>query len=314
MDALKRLEQNGYVFTAEGDRLTYRYESPNGQPMSAAPQAVQEVVGEWAAPLLAEVRDDRAAVLKQLRARLEWASVWDDWCAASEMHRRNPLLDDEASMLADLRFINRLNELAIDARWPFYNGGPVDQGEAGWLRLGTQVMREALGYALSDGPGTTAEPDRGGSLVPCYLPEANVTVNSSQAKESDTMGIKIEQTKFEVLPTGEYRARIVDISQVEGRFGPQLQLKMAVSDGPHSETEFLSWCNPVFSPKSRLFQWVEAALAVPVPPDYDLDTDDLLGREVLATVIVKQATDGAEVNRVEQVRAVRGAARRAAAR
>ena len=43
--------------------------------------------------------------------------------------------------------------------------------------------------------------------------------------------------------------------------------------------------NRVFSPKSKLYQWVEAALSVPVPPDYDLDTDDLLDREVTGYVL-----------------------------
>jgi len=32
----------------------------------------------------------------------------------------------------------------------------------------------------------------------------------------------------------------------------------------------------VFSPKSRLYQWAAAALAVPIPKDYTFDSDNLL--------------------------------------
>ena len=306
IDTLKRLEESGYVFGIDGDRLTYRYEPRGDRPMSEAPRATQEVVAEWAAPLLAEVRREREALVRVLRARLEWESVWDDWCAASVAHRENPLLTDpEALETADLRFINRLNELAIDARWPFYNGGPVDQGAEGWLRQGTELMREALGYALGDGPGTVAAPDLGGPIVPCYVPAANVTLNQSQEKESDTMGIKIAQTTFEVFPVGEYRVKIMDISEAEGRFGPQVQLRLQICDGPHRGAELLSWCSRVFSPKSKLYQWTEAALGVPIPRDYAFDSDNRLGREVVATVMVRELEGGGEANRVERVRAAR---------
>ncbi len=49
---------------------------------------------------------------------------------------------------------------------------------------------------------------------------------------------------------------------------------------------------------------------MPVPADYDLDTDDLVGREVMAYVIVKELVGGGEVNRVERVRAAKVAGRK----
>ena len=51
-----------------------------------------------------------------------------------------------------------------------------------------------------------------------------------------------------------------------------------------------------------------------LPPEYDLDTDELLGREVMGYVIVKQVGDGVAVNRVERVRAARGVGRRVGGR
>ena len=311
MDALQRLEQSGYRFDVDGERLTYRYEPPTGRPMSEEPVKVQEVVSEWAAPLLAELGRNREAVVRRLRARLEWESVWDDWCAATQVHKENPVLDAEACVMADLRFSNRLNELAIAARFPFYNGGQVDLGVAGWLRFGTEFMREALQLAMRDDAGNPPAPDNGGPLVPCYMPEVSVSLSNRENKESDTMGILIQQTTFEVLPVGEYRVRIADISEVEGRFGAQLQFKVEVSDGPHAGSEFPVWCSKVFSPKSKLYQWVEAALAVPIPKEFTLNTDNLIGREVLATVLVKELEGGGEANRVERVRPVKAIQRQA---
>jgi hypothetical protein len=305
MEALQELEVGGYVFDVkDDDRLTYRHAPREGWPLSEQPPEIQEIVGEWAAPLLAEIQSKRAAVIQVLRARLEWESVWDDWCAAAKMQQEELLLDRDECQMANLRYMRRLNELSIAAKWPFYNGGPVDQGEQGWMLYGTQLMREALDVALGDGR-TKAEPDRGGPLMPCYEPQVTVSLENSQNKENKAMGIRIEQTKFEVLPVGEYRVKILDVSEAEGKFGPQLQFKVQVSDGPHAGAELLSWCSRTFSPKSKLYQWVESALAVPIPKEYTLDTDTLIGREALATVMVRELDGGGEANRVERVRAVR---------
>ncbi len=47
---------------------------------------------------------------------------------------------------------------------------------------------------------------------------------------------------------------------------------------------------PKFSPQvSRLYEWVEAAMAMPVPKSYTFDSDHLIGREVIATLVVRGA-------------------------
>ena len=79
------------------------------------------------------------------------------------------------------------------------------------------------------------------------------------------MGIRIEQTTCDAIPTGDYRAVITGIEAVEGKFGPQLQIKCEISAGPHAANTFLCWVSTRFSPRSRLYEWVEAALAMPVP-------------------------------------------------
>jgi hypothetical protein len=117
------------------------------------------------------------------------------------------------------------------------------------------------------------------------------------------MGIKIEQTTFDAVPTGDYKAVITAIEQVEGKFGPQLQIKSEIHHGPYAGNTFLCWVSPKFSPKSRLYEWVEAALGMAVPKTYTFDSDHLIGREVVATLVVRELDGGGEVNRVDRVRA-----------
>lgn len=171
----------------------------------------------------------------------------------------------------DITYRRRLMELAIAGQLPCYDGGQVDLGPEGWK---------------------------------------SVTEREIQAwieKENGKMGIQIEQSTFEAVPTGEYRARITEIEQVEGKFGPQLQLKCEIAEGDHAGTTFFSWCSPKFGPKSKLYGWTEAAFAAAIPKDYTFDSDHLIGREVVVTLVVRELDGGGEVNRVDSVRAVRKA-------
>ena len=118
------------------------------------------------------------------------------------------------------------------------------------------------------------------------------------------MGIRIEQTTCEAIPTGEYQAVITEIEAVEGKFGPQLQIKCEINAGPQAANTFLCWVSTRFSPRSRLYEWVEAALATRVPRTYTFDSDHLIGREVIVTLVVRELDGGGEVNRVDRVRAV----------
>ena len=287
MDAMKRLEQAGFKFGLGDNRVAVYHFDPNdgGPPMGERPRAVQQVVYERYAADLAEVQARPDAVKAVIMARSEWGATYEDykgWLAGRDVTR----LDDE-EVIQEYAYRVRLASLSEDARWPYYDGGQEDQGPQMWRLLAERLQVE---YA--------AERRRRGAAT-------SETEPTSDDKEKQTMGIKIEQTKFVVLPEGEYRLRIVEIAEAEGKFHDQLQVKLEVASGPHAGATFYSWMNRVFSPKSKLYQWVEAALAVPVPPDYDLDTDDLLDREVTGYVIVKPLDGGGEVNRVERVRAAR---------
>ena len=287
MDAMKRLEQAGFKFGLGDNRVAVYHFDPNdgGPPMGERPRAVQQVVYERYAADLAEVQARPDEVKAVIMARSEWGATYEDykgWLAGRDVTR----LDDE-EVIQEYAYRVRLASLSEDARWPYYDGGQEDQGPQMWRLLAERLRQE---YA--------AERRRRGAAT-------SETEPTSDDKEKQTMGIKIEQTKFVVLPEGEYKLRIVEIAEAEGKFHDQLQVKLEVANGPHAGATFYSWMNRVFSPKSKLYQWVEAALAVPVPPDYDLDTDDLLDREVTGYVIVKPLDGGGEVNRVERVRAAR---------
>lgn len=237
---------------------------------NAAPGGVPP---QWAARALAELRREREEAVAVLRAREAWLAVHDEWATAG---------DDPARDAATLR---RLEALAVAAEWPCYDGGPVDLGPAGWRRVTERMIEDIYRVAAT---GEPAGP--------------KLTVD----KEIDNMGIRIEQTVNEAVPTGEYRAIISEISPDEGKFGPQLRIKCEINAGPFAGTAFLSWVSVRFSPRSRLYEWVEAALASPVPRTYTFDSDHLLGREVLATLVVRALEGGGEVNRVDRVRAVSG--------
>lgn len=84
----------------------------------------------------------------------------------------------------DASYLSRLAELAIAGQLPCYEDGETDAGPPGWRRLAK----------TSD-------------------------VVESTKKEAIDMGIRIEQTSYEAVPTGDYRAKIVEIVEQEGSSG-----------------------------------------------------------------------------------------------
>ena len=312
MDALKRLERAGWHFAPDAERVVYVYE-PGGVPMAERPAAVQQVVYESYAADLAEVRARADEVFDILNARWEWETTFENhelWLASK------PDFDEGGPMICELEFQARLAWLSEAAHWPYYDGGPVDKGPGGWrllaeaLRLEYDVLRQrrqAAAVAAGE-PADDADDDDAIVLMGNEQPFENQTSD----KESEAMGIKVPQTKHEVLEQGEYLLRITLVEQTAGKFSDQLQFWVEVADGPHKGLTFISWTNIVFSPKSKLYQWVQAARGgEAIPADYTLDTDDLIGREVVGYVILKELADGAQVNRVERVRAPRAVVARA---
>lgn len=116
------------------------------------------------------------------------------------------------------------------------------------------------------------------------------------------MPIVIEQEQYTVFPTGDYKARITEIDEDEGLYGPQVKFEFTISGGEFDGESLLGWCSAKFSAKSKLYQWTRAAFGADIPEDYPFNSDDLLNRKVALTVIIMQKDDGSEFNRIEGVR------------
>ena len=96
----------------------------------------------------------------------------------------------------------RLASLSEDARWPYYDGGQEDQGPQMWRLLAERLQVE---YAAERSRRLLAETLRVEDAAERRQrlgAEMTKTEPTSDDKEKQTMGIKIEQTKFVVLPEG----------------------------------------------------------------------------------------------------------------
>lgn len=115
------------------------------------------------------------------------------------------------------------------------------------------------------------------------------------------MSIKIPQTTFEAVPTGEYHARIDSIADETGQYGDQLKFKFALIDEFEGRA-LTGYTTQIFSQNSKLYAWNKAALGGgPIPPNSPFDSDDLIGKEVVLVVVRKQGDNG-YFNRIEDVK------------
>lgn len=115
------------------------------------------------------------------------------------------------------------------------------------------------------------------------------------------MGIQVIRTKSEPLPAGAYTATIEAIEQAEGQYGPQLKARFLIEDDEFAGKTLTGWASLTFSPKSKLFSWVKAAVfnGREVPDTYGtFDTDHLLGRRVILNVEQAKGSDGAIYNKI----------------
>jgi hypothetical protein len=118
----------------------------------------------------------------------------------------------------------------------------------------------------------------------------------------------IAQTKYELLPVGEYGALVESVEPVPGQYGNQLKVRFAIrAPVDYAGHVLIGWCSATFSPKSKLYNWTQAIAfdGGVIPEDYDLDTSHLLARPCRLTVITKQGSDGTEINKIEAIKPYR---------
>ena len=117
------------------------------------------------------------------------------------------------------------------------------------------------------------------------------------------MTIRITQTRYEPVPTGEYQAVVADITEETGLYGPQLKFVFSIVAPEHyNGRTLLGWCTAKFSPKSKLYAWTRAALGGrDISPDMDFDSDQVINQPVVLAVVVKEGDKG-PVNQIFDVK------------
>jgi len=119
------------------------------------------------------------------------------------------------------------------------------------------------------------------------------------------MGVKIRQTVVRTYPVGEYLAQVSEIVEKDGTFGPQLQIAFKLTQMDADASPVLGWCSQTFSNKSKLYAWTKAIFGGgPIAKGYDFDSDDLLNKKVLITLVVRTREDGMEFNRIDSMRGI----------
>ena len=119
------------------------------------------------------------------------------------------------------------------------------------------------------------------------------------------MGVKIPQTFVRTYPVGEYVAKIAKVVPKAGDYGPQLQIGFKLIQMDDDASPVLGWCSQTFSNKSKLFAWTKAAFGGgDIPREYTFDSDDLIGKKVLITLVIRDREDGTPFNRIDSLRAI----------
>ena len=113
--------------------------------------------------------------------------------------------------------------------------------------------------------------------------------------------VTIEQTYYEPIPTGKYPAKIKEIVEADGQFGPQLKFTFELQPDEDGENRELSgWTSQKFSNKSKLYKWTKAVFGGnPVDRSYTFKSEDLIGGMVLLTVVERESEDGEIYSKVD---------------
>ncbi len=105
---------------------------------------------------------------------------------------------------------------------------------------------------------------------------------------------------IEVIPGGEYPARITKIEETKGTYGDQLKWTFDLKPINGKEHSLLGWCSATFSNKSNLYKWTCATLDVPgMAAGETLDPRDLIGKQVILSVIRDTNDKGEPFNKVK---------------
>lgn len=103
----------------------------------------------------------------------------------------------------------------------------------------------------------------------------------------------------EALATGDYKICVVNTEMEDGQFGPQVKFTFDVKDS--GGRQLLGWASMTGSTNGKLFKWAKA-FGMDVEPGDALDTDDMIGKTAIASVVIKTKEDGTEFNKIDSIR------------
>jgi len=118
------------------------------------------------------------------------------------------------------------------------------------------------------------------------------------------MGIQVHRTESQPIPAGLCAATVENVAQETGKFGEQLKVKFLIDEVGFEGKTLTGWTNQTFSPKSKLFSWVKAAVfgGRDIPKTYQVfDADHLLGRRVLLSVDTVESPEGETYNKIKDL-------------
>ena len=114
------------------------------------------------------------------------------------------------------------------------------------------------------------------------------------------MKLTVTESTYEAVPSGLYIADVEALEDIEGKFGPQIKFNLRIVGGEYDDKKLSAWCNPVLSPKSKLYRWLKQ-LNFDLSVGATVDIDALVGKRVLVKVEQIDRDDGSSVSRVSEL-------------
>lgn len=84
---------------------------------------------------------------------------------------------------------------------------------------------------------------------------------------------------FRDIQPGTYNAKVSQIKEDQGPFGPFLRLSFTIVQGELKNYKFFGFVKPTALKQSKFYRWVTHILGE--QPDDDFDTKDLIGKHCL---------------------------------
>jgi hypothetical protein len=115
------------------------------------------------------------------------------------------------------------------------------------------------------------------------------------------MGWTATAVNYEALPDGLYVGKVVEISELDTKFGPSLRFEFQLDDDDGSPSASrvsgMASLKAAMSPKAKLRLWSEALLGRKLRPDEEINDQTLLGKKAYITLTTVDV-EGVKYNRI----------------